>query len=152
MEIIEYCWKHLFVQGLFELNGKNDRKFPPNLTMFIRIRRKDEYCLTFDNQGDLKITKILTRFYSRLETIIHLPNTSSHFERQNRYISHIGNDMDSADNKEVHVKYLPKPFSTDCIDYPNNRFESQTDCKLEYMRRKETGNLWKELLLDSIPV
>ena len=45
--------------------------------------------------------------------------------------------MDYANNKKVQVDYLPLPYSTDCVDYPNNRFQSQTDCKLEYMRRKE---------------
>ena len=94
MEVIEYYWKRIYVQDLFELKDErnNDLELGPNLNMFIRRRRKDEYCLTF-NQGTLKIIRIYSEYYSRLETIIHLPNTSSHFERQNRHISRIGSDI-----------------------------------------------------------
>ena len=73
-QMVEQFWKNKTVHDLFELKEISIAREWENLTTFIRIRRKDEYCLTF-YPGTFKISRIYCEYYLRLETIIHLPNT-----------------------------------------------------------------------------
>ena len=75
----------------------------------------------------------------RANIIYHPQRHPSHFERKNiitfnkmRKIYIIVNKFEST--------LLPAPYQSNCQDYSDERknsYKSQTDCKLEYMRRKE---------------
>src|SRR5689334_14563779 len=70
-----------------------------------------------------------------------LPDTPSHFYEAKGITlrKHKKNLLTFVEKKSV---LLSSPYSTDCYDYTDNirsnvRPKSPTDCKLEYMRRKE---------------
>ena len=101
-------------------------------------------CLTyFYNSNEYYFGEIYFKvfYYQRVKLIIHLQNNPSQFEKNNiieckmehKYIIHL---------KKFQRNLLTSPYDTNCQDYSsvqqnNNGFKSQTDCKLDYMRRKE---------------
>ena len=134
---------------------------------FIRYK-KNSICLTYLNQDKYIETKILVlaaALYNRAEFIFHPPYTPSHFERSNKFVIKM-ESMSEQKGADIKVKkfvqiLLPFPYSTNCFDYSVNRRnniwpKSQTDCKLEYMRRKELHECrhnfyWNQHLFDNNP-
>ena len=118
----------------------------------IWIRRKrNSICLTFSNRP-----RTLDHYYhyirfnadhfSRAEYTLTPNYIHSHFERKNHFILNRRKteyfNQANFEAKKWEQTLLPFPYSTNCFDYSFNRRnnirpKSQTDCKLEYMRRKE---------------
>ena len=109
--------------------------------------RNNSLCLTY--LGDLKnLSKETDMFFylfmkanRKVDVMFHPPNTHSHFEKKLYYLK-IGK-MSMVELRKTEIKSLPSPYSMDCFDYSSNALnkvwpKSQTDCKLEYMRRKES--------------
>ena len=113
--------------------------------IFVRYRN-NSFCLNY--LGDLRnisneksVTVFLhTILYNRVDVIFHPGYTPSHFQRKS--FSAKMPSMIWVELKKTVIRSLPSPYSTDCFDYSSNALnkvwpKSQTDCKLEHMRRKE---------------
>ena len=131
---------------------------------FIFIRFKNNtICLTHLNAGynETVITydfRFAALSHQRAEFIFHPRFHPSHFERSNRFIVGKGDRSAKIQVNRLDKTLLPFPYSTNCFDYSINRrnnvsSKSQTDCKLEYMRRKELkvcnhNYYWSQHLFD----
>ena len=131
----------------------------------LRYRHK-EVCLTFFNNINLNYLKIqydgifiaLSSFkYKQQNIIIHPPDTLSHFEINNVFVSK-GWEICTLNIRKVTRFTLPQPYSTDCNDYKQNRIStsprSQLDCMFEYMKRKEMSKCgkniyWNQYVIDN---
>ena len=99
-------------------------------------------CLTILNViSDSMFDSLRMKFwgYKRAKIIYHPKKNPSHFERRNIIkFKNLGKYYIYMNKFESTL--LPAPYKTDCQDYSienYNGFKSQSDCKLEYMRRKE---------------
>ena len=125
--------------------------------VYLRYRHR-EVCLTFFNNIDLNYLKIqndsiaisLSSFeYTQQKIIIHPPNTLSHFEINNMFVSK-SKEICDFNIRKVTRYTLPQPYSTDCYDY--NKYSlsstsprSQSDCMFENMKRKEMSKCGKNI-------
>ena len=77
--------------------------------------------------------------FEQAEFIFHPQNIPFHFERLNRFKVEKQHYLSIFRMGKVVKRQLPRPYSTDCVDYESNKigFKSQTYCKLDYMRRKD---------------
>ena len=103
-----------------------------------------EICLTHlysSNYSNVDKIYLIIKNFKQVKLIFHQQYNPSHFERQNivelktmkRYMISM---------KKSQRNLLPAPYDTDCQEYSrikqnNNGFKSQTECKLDFMRRKE---------------
>ena len=132
--------------------------------VYMRYRHKD-ICLTFLNRKNNFYEKLLSNsiqvyftsfMFSRQTKIIHPPDTASHFELNNVFVSKSGEYKYFIISKVTKLT-LPKPYSTDCHDYSDNQLIQQTSrsqsyCMLEYMKIKELNKCgksiyWNQLLI-----
>ena len=112
---------------------------------------------------DYHYIRFTAHYFSRAEYIFTPNYIPSHFERKNHFIlnkrkSQTFNKV-NFEGKKWEQTFLPFPYSTNCFDYSINRQnnirpKSQTDCKLEYMRRKELKECkhnyyWSQHLFDN---
>ena len=108
------------------------------LTLFSEFN-DNQFMDTNSNYSTLTI--YMDVYWKGTYLLFHEKYSTSHFEFKNQY---------RIDDRIVYLfifnyqfkRILPKPYSTQCFDYSINRQnnirpKSQTDCKLEYMRRKE---------------
>ena len=130
--------------------------------------KPNSLCLTFFEQQIQEKNKVFApnskrhffRFlvmnYEQADFIFHPHYSPSHFERK---IFPIKTDEFTIVYFQQTVrKYLPSPYATNCRDYSSNALnnvwpKSQTDCKLEYMRREEhricgQNYYWTQQLFD----
>ena len=133
--------------------------------IYLRYRHK-EICLTFFNNKtnnynriqNISTLIILTSLnYEQQKVIIHPPDTPSHFEISNVFISK-SHQYDNIFIKKVTTYTLQKPFSTDCHDYSQHPISStsqrsQTYCMFEYMKEKEINKCgeniyWNQYVID----
>ena len=135
--------------------------------------KKNSICLTFLNRADLMGNinmygmSIRAYLFRRAEYFIHPAYSHSHFERTNHFNFEltpiIKTKIKTTVGGRLEIKkweqtLLPYPYSTNCFDYSINRRnnirpKSQTDCKFEYMRRKELHECkhnyyWSQHLFD----
>ena len=128
--------------------------------------KNNTICLTHFNDGKYeKFTSLSFTVigYKKAEFIFHPIFSHSHFERSNSFPIKMIDDWNelaaSVELKKWEKTLLPFPFETNCFDYSINRRnnvspKSQTDCKLEYMRRKELKECnhnyyWSQHLFDN---
>ena len=122
--------------------------------VYKRYRHK-EICLTFFNLKNNIYDRILrisnsVQFTSlkfrQQKIIIHPPDTASHLELNNLFVSNAG-EFILISIRKVTRYTLPKPFSTDCNDYSQNAspFRSESYCIFEHMRREEIKKCGKNL-------
>ena len=108
--------------------------------------RNNSVCLTYLNdlrnlsKATFVFMVVRSFYYKKADIIFHPANTHSHFYRKT-FTTHMGTGSVVDFRKQV-IQSLPSPYSTQCFDYSSNALnkvwpKSQTDCKLEYMRRKE---------------
>ena len=113
--------------------------------IFVRYRN-NSFCLNYlgdtrNISNEKTITVYLhTNFYNKVDVFFHPGYTPSHFQRKS--FSAKLPSMIYVELRKTMITSLPSPYSTDCFDYSSNALnkvwpKSQTDCKLEYMRRKE---------------
>ena len=134
--------------------------------VYLRYRHK-EICLTFFNNKTQNYYKFQTEclgmmFISYKNTqqrvIIHPPDTPSHFEINNVFVSY-GYQFTDFDIQTVNRLLLPKPYSTDCHDYSQYGVSSlsqrsQSYCMFEYMRKEELNKCgkniyWNQYVIDT---
>ena len=134
--------------------------------VYLRYRHK-EICLTFFNNKTENYYKIQyygilivlsSLKYKQQKVIIHPPDTPSHFEINNVFVSQ-GFQFNDFNIKRVSRFTLPKPYSTDCHDYSQNGVSSllqrsQSYCMFEYMRKEELNKCgkyiyWNQYVIDT---
>ena len=125
--------------------------------LYKRYRHKD-ICLTFLNHKNTFYEELLSKsarvsflsfMYSQQTVIIHPPDTVSHFELNNVFVSKRAKFLILNLVKETKFT-LPKPYWTDCHDYSQYRKSSQSPrsqsyCMLEYMRKEELKKCGKNI-------
>ena len=125
--------------------------------VYLRYRHK-EICLTFFNnktenynfvQNKSIIILLASLIYNQQKVIIHPPDTASHFETNNVFVSY-GYQNTILNIKQITSFTLPKPYSTDCQDYSKSAVSSllsrsQSYCMFEYMRKEEFNQCGKNL-------
>ena len=125
--------------------------------VYLRYRHK-EICLTFFNNKTENYYKfqsnviqmLFTNFKSMLQkVIIHPPDTPSHFEINNVFVSE-GYYGITFQIKTVNRFLLPKPYSTDCHDYGQYGISSlsprsQSYCMFVHMRKEELKKCGKNI-------
>ena len=136
--------KHIIYK--IRINGSDYKNFSEVDPDVIMRYRNNSVCFTYlnDLRNLSKATHIYIIFhpvhYKRSDIIFHPANTHSHFYRKT-FSTKMGTRTWVEFKKQV-IQSLPSPYSTQCFDYSSNALnkvwpKSQTDCKLEYMRRKE---------------
>ena len=136
--------------------------------VYLRYRHQ-EICLTFFNnktenyykiQNGAIVTLFSNMYFMLQKVIVHPPDTPSHFEINNVFVSkpYINTKFYI---KKVTKVTLPKPYSTDCHDYSQHQISSlsprsQTYCIFEYMRKEELNKCgkniyWNQYVIDYNP-
>ena len=125
--------------------------------VIMRYRHK-EICLTFFNRKNNFYEKHLSKsvpiyftsfIYSQQTVIIHPPDTASHLELNNVFVSKKLKYLILNINKLTKFT-LPKPYSTDCHDYSQYQKSSllprsQSYCMFEYMKSEELKKCGKNI-------
>ena len=135
-------------------------------TVYLRYRHK-EFCLTFFNnktsnhnyvQNNSILILLGSFIYKQQKVIIHPPDTASHFETNNVFVSN-GYQHTFINIKQITSLTLPKPYSTNCHEYSHNGLSSlskrsQSYCMFEYMRKEELNKcakniFWNQYVIDT---
>ena len=125
--------------------------------VYLRYRHK-EICLTFFNNKTDNYYRVqyygmdivlCSLMFTQQKVIIHPPDTLSHFEINNIFVSN-GYRYNNYIVERVTRFTLQKPYSTDCYEYSQNLElslspRSQSYCIFEYMRKEELNKCGKNI-------